>query len=594
MDSKSLARLEWKIYTTHLQIPPHACPPNLYWLLGLAPKSCEPSNVRWAGQQRIAYLRSIADPVLQPAIPLVIAKIESAMKSLMNSGDSAGDSARLATPVGQQPDGDPSSRRLIQFAAVLGGGTMLVLIALIMFSRWRDSDTREVAQRQETTAPATTAETPPAPPVAAAAATVPDSPPAPTVAALPPSSPSSPPPTSPTPIAAPLATPTTPATSAQPMPTTPMPMPPPRRDLSDLLEDAQDAVAEQDNLPEAVDLLSLVTRTPAPLFTLASVPMLNLDSGASRVAWELKPAPDANGQAAWAVMPPQTENRELIVAEREPIGWFLVTDNELCFRWASEWGSPAFNQLRNCVLELKIDGRRHRVALRTPQEIEPLPITLNERREKIELPTDEWPPMETLFVEILHCTGFREPPSIRPEGQRVSGRMRGAVVLPGWSRAEITFGLAGSSDEPIVLFESFFYLNNSPTELTRVRVQQTLENLKDNLEREQQALANYQERGKAALRDAETVSNSMPTGAGSPQAFLAMRDRQLSQLAQEIARCKAGAQRMRVEIPRTQEAIASVERLVPQLDVWTRETAIHWRVGATTDRGEITLLITRP
>ena len=590
MDSLYLARLEFEIYTAHLQIPPQACPPNPYWLLGLAPDCCDAARVRQAGQQRIAYLQSILNPTLQPAIPYVIDRVEAAMAELADR-DTAGDVAAVAT-FASQSQGDPGSQRLIKIAAVVGCGTLVLLLAMILLTGSSDTAAPPVAQNFDAPASSAAVATPVVPPAMPAASATPaqeakaaapsSAPSLPANAPLPSDSPIEVTPLEATPLEKPAA-PTLPAradmANAETTPST----------LPRLLPETTE------RLPEAVDLPSLITQTAGQaLFSLTSSPTLALDSGASQMAWELKRQPDADSQAVWAVVPPPMQARELVATDEQPIGWFLVNDEGVRFRWASEGISPTFNQLRNCVLELTIAGKVHRVALRKPREMEPQPITLFERREKIALPTGDWPAADALFLEVLECTGFDNPPSITPDSQRVAGKTRGTIVLPGWSRAEINFGLAGSNDAPMVLIESVFYLNNGQTELTRSRVQQTLVNLQNNLAKDKQALANYQQRGEAAEREADRVRNSVPNGGGNAQAFVLLRDRQLSQIAQEIAKCNVGVQRMRSSIPRTEAAIASVQQLGPQMEQWTRDTAIHWRVGATTDHGEIILMTTRP
>ena len=613
MDSTSLAHLEWEILTVHLQVPPEACPPNPYWLLGLAPDMCDPATVQWAGQQRIAHLRAIADPALQPAVPYVIARVKAAMASLAASAAPQQSPLQVISELETQPiasaiavspgklasqwtgDPDPGSQRLIKVAAVVGGGTLALLLLLIISTRWWNSAHQRQAASGDSDATTlqASADVQPAPPASSPPTSASPTQPTPVAVAEPSALPM---PVNTLPASAPpVSAPPVNASPVSAVPTTTPPVKPtpmatsqsvPRRLLPVSIE----------SLPVAVDLPSLVARGDGQvLFSLqTAADNLALDSGASQIAWELKRQPDAEGQAVWAVIASQAETRELVDTDERPIGWFLVTAEDVRFRWADHATSPTFNQLRKCVLELAVAEQKHRIALRTPQTIAALPITLLQRREKVELPAFDWPPPEMLFVELLECTGFTVPPQIKPNDQRVAGKTRGAIVLPGWSRAEINFGIAGSNDAPLVIFESVFYLNNGQTELTRTRVQQTLQNLQDNLEKEKQTLANYQQRGAAAVHDANRVRNSAPNGGGNAQAFLLLRDKQLTQLAQEVAKCNAGVQRMRSAIPRTEEAIASVQQLTPQLDEWTHGTEIHWRVGAETTHGEIILMTTRP
>src|SRR5690606_11980716 len=154
----------------------------------------------------------------------------------------------------------------------------------------------------------------------------------------------------------------------------------------------------------------------------------------------------------------------------------------------------ASNQLRNCVLHVAISQDDQRVQLRTPTKVEPLGITLTEKREKVELAIDAWPPTEQVFFQLLDCEGLGTAPVLKPEDGRVSGQQRGAVQLPGWSRAEINYGLYFSGQSRQAIFESRFFLNNGSAELTQDRVKQAFVDLQESLARDQATAVRYQAR----------------------------------------------------------------------------------------------------
>src|SRR5690606_10468529 len=182
------------------------------------------------------------------------------------------------------------------------------------------------------------------------------------------------------------------------------------------------------------------------MVTDAEQAVLSLDTGAADIEhdWTLQRQPDRDGAKVWSVVARSaTEASSELVAppSTQPLAEFVVTGDEVGFRWLGESVVDASNQLRNCVLPVAISQDDQRVQLRTPTKVEPLGITLTEKREKVELAIDAWPPTEQVFFQLLDCEGLGTAPVIKPEDGRVSGQQRGAVQLPGWSRAEINYGL---------------------------------------------------------------------------------------------------------------------------------------------------------
>ena len=81
MSSDRLQR-ELEVYSQYLQIPPHACPPSHFRLLGLSPELHDAVAVQLARQLRVDHLQTIDEPDLQDAIASVLLKIEAASKCL--------------------------------------------------------------------------------------------------------------------------------------------------------------------------------------------------------------------------------------------------------------------------------------------------------------------------------------------------------------------------------------------------------------------------------------------------------------------------------------------------------------------------------
>lgn len=121
----------------------------------------------------------------------------------------------------------------------------------------------------------------------------------------------------------------------------------------------------------------------------------------------------------------------LVVAEAGMFG------NELKFHWTEQGAQqPLANHLRNCVLEVRVGGRRGRVALREPEEVEQrldLGFGHGTNRPRFEVP---WPPKTAALKFVLPAKQAGFPPyAISHETAGVGKR-----------NIEITFSEQGQPD----------------------------------------------------------------------------------------------------------------------------------------------------
>lgn len=674
---------ELEVYTQYLQIPPHACPPSFFRLLGLSPGVYDPAAVQLAKQLRVDHLQAIQEADLQDAVSAVLLKIETASKCLADpsacqaylnaltgkqssattpsasattratpatptpvaaprarsnapqpgaaskavpSSHKAGQSPQkwvqpattksqqktpaakavpanttaaasaplsslddllgdfadpLAKPtkllpasIAEQQQDDAATKKLIQLSLGIGGGTLLVL-ALLMLWSYVGSRSPVDSSGEELASNAPVSEVPPVrPPVVI--------------------EPANPFESSGDPFASP-AEPLVPAPAESPAAPPPLPTTPP-------VEPPQvPAIARpSEEVPAAV---ALPVAKPTPehqrLFALASddvdVVELSLDFGAVAIAsnWIVRRANVEGTGVTWQVMASERRESNLAgpSAPGAPDAEFLLRDGELSFRWLQP-SSAGREQLRNCILEIKTPEREHQVALRVPLVVKPHPITLVERREKVPLEISHWPADDLLFLD-LSVEGFTSEPTIEPDEPRVSGKQRGTIQLPGWDRAEITFGLSPITSEHVVLLENLFYLNRREVDLTFDRVRKSLANLSEGLARDYEALANAQARIVAIGNQARALEIDLSASALPAQTRALLRAQRMHALQQEATKANLTVSRLQQDIPRTEATIADMRQLLLIMEDWTRGTTIQWRVGAKTSRGEITLVTTQ-
>jgi hypothetical protein len=144
-----------------------------------------------------------------------------------------------------------------------------------------------------------------------------------------------------------------------------------------------------------------------------------------------------------------------------------------------------------------------------------------------------------------------------------------------------------------VNFDSKFYLNNGDADLTATRVRRALQDLKDGMARDIAALANKRARIVDLEREAYNLRNAPVTTSIAQQAEILLRDQRLKEIDSEYLKATLLIKNLSKSIPKAEADITQVDALLVSMNDWAQRGRIHYRIGATTRTGDITLITTR-
>ncbi len=123
-------------------------------------------------------------------------------------------------------------------------------------------------------------------------------------------------------------------------------------------------------------------------------------------AFALKEDPSGPGDANWRVV------LETVSGDPEPTARLRRDGNQLKFQWDSE-ADPSANYLRNCILQVRVEGESKYVALTEPVPLEPIVIDLEIGGGNVKLPVKWLPDAGTLRIAVTKVEG-REGHVVEP------------------------------------------------------------------------------------------------------------------------------------------------------------------------------------
>lgn len=167
-------------------------------------------------------------------------------------------------------------------------------------------------------------------------------------------------------------TPKKPEKPKEPSPQTPAAGDDPLKDLADLTVLAElresDPPGEKSKAPVSFGQIHSGADVAWQLFLLGGEHALK---GARQFVF----SPEKTGvsEATWLVELDAAAGKERV---RSPVGRFSRRDGGLEFQWAEEAEASSANYLRNCVLQVRVEGKTKYVSLREPVAVEPIAVDL--------------------------------------------------------------------------------------------------------------------------------------------------------------------------------------------------------------------------
>lgn len=346
------------------------------------------------------------------------------------------------------------------------------------------------------------------------------------------------------------------------------------------------------NLPAAIELPSLLARTPRELLLLAAAPDDSFEIELLSDAVSL----DSPLQFRTGRTQDQTARRwhvylvgkdVLDVASAGPaLAEFSLDGRQLMFRWFEAAVDTAARQLQNCLLRITLGGQRHDLALRPIVPAESLTLSLAERTISQSIPLEQLPGRDVLQIEITNLAGFPANTSIRNDKRTAAIGQDLQIDLGGLEGACLRLRTVRRSDDELTLLIFPLYKNGAiEFDLTLARLEAMKQGSGKALADAQQELPVRVAELQALQQQYSSVSSISPNNVVQAAALKQQLDA-IAASAKSVGRKIELLQKKIAENTQRLQALPNVEAFVNSLH---NQAKLSFRLFVTIDGHPVTL-----